>query len=84
MLRFISVAILFRSALSSVHPLTARNYSNTLVLNPLVMVEYYAPWCGHCKKFEPIYEQASSVLADAGIVVSKASSFQFCFAFEVN
>ena len=27
-----------------------------------VLLEAYAPWCGHCKKFEPIYKQLAENL----------------------
>lgn len=62
------------AALGSVVELTKANFQTTLALNPITMVEFYAPWCGHCKNFAPVYSNASSVLAEAGVLVAKVSS----------
>jgi len=34
--------------------------------NKLVMLEFYAPWCGHCKSLGPKYEKAAKRMAIKG------------------
>ncbi|KAM3858520.1 protein disulfide isomerase family A, member 8 [Diretmus argenteus] len=37
-----------------------------------VLVEFYSPWCPHCKKLEPVYrELALTLYADTNIVIAK-------------
>jgi len=37
-----------------------------------VFIEFYAPWCGHCKSLAPIYEQlAAEFKTEANIVIAK-------------
>ena len=46
--------------------LTDENYEETLKKNPVVMVKFYAPWCGHCKTFAPEYEKAAKTAKEQG------------------
>lgn len=36
-----------------------------------VFIEYYAPWCGHCKKLAPIWEEFAESIGTENIVVAK-------------
>jgi len=40
-------------------------------------VMFYAPWCGHCKKLEPIWHQVSQSLHSSNIRVSKVDCTRF-------
>lgn len=41
------------------------NYTQLISSNPVVLVEFYATWCPHCKKMMPIVDQVKEQLNGA-------------------
>jgi thioredoxin 1 len=44
--------------------INAENFEDTITDNEIVLVDFWADWCGPCKRFGPIYEKSSEQHGD--------------------
>ncbi len=54
--------------------LTKENFEQVVSESAMVIVDFWAPWCGPCRGFAPIYEQAAEAHAD--VVFGKINTDQ--------
>ncbi|KAH7861965.1 hypothetical protein Vadar_033134 [Vaccinium darrowii] len=77
-LLFFTVSWVYADDQGGEHVLTLdhTNFTETVSKHNFVVVEFYAPWCGHCQKLAPEYEKAALVLSshDPPVILAKVDA----------
>ncbi|KAG0170339.1 protein disulfide-isomerase precursor [Apophysomyces sp. BC1034] len=72
---------------SDVISLTKDDFDKQVLGEDLMLVEFFAPWCGHCKALAPEYEKAATELKPKNVKLAKVDCTEnqdLCQDYEVR
>ena len=52
--------------------LTKDNFEETILNNPTILIDFWAPWCGPCRGFAPVFERVAE--ANPDVVFAKVNT----------
>jgi protein disulfide-isomerase A6 len=54
------------------------NFHSLVGKSKAALVEFYAPWCGHCKQLAPKYEQLGNIYSgDSEVLIGKVDATDY-------
>jgi len=61
-------------AFAQVVELTPDNFDSTIDGSRHVFVEFFAPWCGHCKNLAPVWDELGASFKGSDVVIAKVDA----------
>jgi len=68
------LALCFAMALANVVDLTPENFDKVVDGSKGAFVEFFAPWCGHCKKLAPDWDTLGASFEGKDVVIGKVDA----------